>query len=232
MPGYGVSSRDIVLALQEAVQALGVPHPLHVHCNNLGLPGNADTALATIEAAEGLPLHLAHLQFYGYGTEGRRGFSSAAAQLAEAVNATPERHHRRRPGDVRPDRHGLVRHAAPVRRSAASRRPKKWIDLRRRRQRRRASSRSSTGERDFVNALQWAIGLELFLLIDDPWQVFFTTDHPNGAPFTAYPDILHLLMDADERARAGSTRLPQARARDDHAAVDRSANIRSTRSPP
>ena len=24
---------------------------------------------------------------------------------------------------------------------------------------------------DFVNALQWAIGLELFLLIDDPWRV-------------------------------------------------------------
>ena len=42
------------------------------------LPGNADTALATIAAAEGLPLHLAHLQFYGYGKEGKRGFSSAA----------------------------------------------------------------------------------------------------------------------------------------------------------
>ena len=34
-----------------------------------------------------MPLHLAHLQFYGYGTEGKRGFSSAAARLAEAVNA-------------------------------------------------------------------------------------------------------------------------------------------------
>ena len=34
-------------------------------------------------------MHLAHLQFYGYGTEGKRGISSAAAQLAERVNATP-----------------------------------------------------------------------------------------------------------------------------------------------
>ncbi len=49
--------------------------------------GNAETALATIAAAEGLPLHLAHLQFYGYGNEGRAGFSSAAPRLAEAVNA-------------------------------------------------------------------------------------------------------------------------------------------------
>jgi formylmethanofuran dehydrogenase subunit A len=36
-----------------------------------------------------LPLHLAHLQFYGYGKEGERGFSSAAAPLAAAVNAAP-----------------------------------------------------------------------------------------------------------------------------------------------
>src|SRR5207247_2530570 len=75
VPHYGVSSRAIVKALQHAVHALGVPHPLHVHCNNLGLAGNAETALATIAAADGLPLHLAHLQFYGYGREGKRKFS-------------------------------------------------------------------------------------------------------------------------------------------------------------
>ncbi len=53
---------------------------------------------------------------------------------------------------------------------------------------------------DFYNAIQWAVGLELFLLIDDPWRVFFTTDHPNGAPFTTYPEILALLMGRDLRA--------------------------------
>ena len=50
-------------------------------------------------------------------------------------------------------------------------------------------------DRNFVNALQWAIGLELFLLVDDPWRVFLTTDHPNGAPFTSYPHLIRLLMD-------------------------------------
>ena len=87
VPHYGVSSRQIVKTLQRAVSDLGVPHPLHIHCNNLGLPGNYETALATIAAAEDLPLHLAHLQFYGYGAEGKLGFSSAAPKLAEAVNA-------------------------------------------------------------------------------------------------------------------------------------------------
>jgi formylmethanofuran dehydrogenase subunit A len=53
----------------------------------------------------------------------------------------------------------------------------------------------------FYNAVQWAVGLELFLLIDDPWRVFFTTDHPNGAPFTSYPQIFKLLMDRTERER-------------------------------
>jgi formylmethanofuran dehydrogenase subunit A len=53
-----------------------------------------------------------------------------------------------------------------------------------------------------VNALQWAIGLELFLLIDDPWRVFLTTDHPNGGPFTSYPEIIALLMDRERRAQA------------------------------
>jgi formylmethanofuran dehydrogenase subunit A len=61
---------------------------------------------------------------------------------------------------------------------------------------------------DFFNAVQWAVGLELFLLTKDPWRVFFTTDHPNGAPLTAYPDIFALLMDRDLRAEWIS-RLPK-----------------------
>ena len=54
-------------------------------------------------------------------------------------------------------------------------------------------------EASFVNTLQWAIGLELFLLAEAPERLFFTTDHPNGAPFTAYPELIRLLMDADYR---------------------------------
>lgn len=54
-------------------------------------------------------------------------------------------------------------------------------------------------ERNFVNALQWAIGLEIFLLVGDPWRVFLTTDHPNGAPFTTYPHLIRLLMDRSFR---------------------------------
>ena len=37
------------------------------------------------------------------------------------------------------------------------------------------------------------------MLIEDPWRVYLTTDHPNGGPFTAYPQIIKLLMDKDYR---------------------------------
>ena len=47
--------------------------------------------------------------------------------------------------------------------------------------------------------MQWAVGLELLLLINDPWRVFLTTDHPNGGCFWRYPEIIQLLMDVEFR---------------------------------
>jgi formylmethanofuran dehydrogenase subunit A len=49
------------------------------------------------------------------------------------------------------------------------------------------------------NAVQWLTGTELFLLVDDPWRVFLTTDHPNAGPFFCYPQVIKLLMDRDYR---------------------------------
>ncbi|MGA2126273.1 MAG: formylmethanofuran dehydrogenase subunit A [Xanthobacteraceae bacterium] len=207
VPFYGVTSRAIVKTLQRAVCDLGVPHPLHVHCNNLGIAGNVDTALATIAAAEGLPLHLAHVQFYGYGTEGPRGFSSAAARLAEAVNATPNV-----TVDVGQVMFGqTVTNSADVMRQFNARRqarPRKSVII--------DGDANGGGivpydyrADNFHNAVQWAVGLELFLLINDPSRVFFTTDHPNGAPFWTYPDIFALLMSRELRAE-WMERLPAA----------------------
>lgn len=198
VPDYGVSSRAIMSALQQGVIDVGVPHPLHVHCNNLGQPGNVDTAIATIDAAEGRPLHLAHVQFYGYGRDGRRGFSSAAARLAAHVNANP--HVTVDVGQVMFGQ--TVTISCDITRQFAARgqaRPRKYVIW---------DGEASGGgivpykyqSGNFHNAVQWATGLELFLLIDDPFRVFFTTDHPNGAPFTTYPEIFALLMDRQTRA--------------------------------
>jgi formylmethanofuran dehydrogenase subunit A len=198
VPDYGVTSRQIVAALQKAAAALGVPHPVHVHCNNLGMAGNIETALATISGFDGLPIHLAHVQFYAYGSEGGRGFSSAAPRLAEAVNKA-----KTVTVDVGQVMFGQTTTiSSDVLRQFNARtrsRPRKWLIY---------DGDSNGGgmvpyeyrRTDFFNAVQWAAGLELFLLIDDPAKVFFTTDHPNGAPFTAYPDLMALLMSRDLRA--------------------------------
>jgi formylmethanofuran dehydrogenase subunit A len=198
VPHHGVSPRRILQALARAVFELGVPHPLHVHCNNLGIPGNVDTTLATIDAAEGMPMHLTHIQFHSYGREGRRHFSSAAARIAEAVNRNPNIS-----VDVGQVFFGeTITASGDTMAQFRNRRlahPDKWICM-------DIECDGGCGlvpfryrDKNFVNALQWAIGLELFLLIEDPWRIFLTTDHPNGGPFTSYPQLVRLLMDRDFR---------------------------------
>ena len=199
VPEYGVTSRGIVEAMQKVVADLGVPHPPHVHINNLGIAGNVDTAVATLKATQGRPIHMAHIQFYGYGKEGDKGFSSGAPRLMEAINK-----HKNATVDVGQVLFGqTITISGDILRQFDGRRaanPKKWII--------NQGEGNGTGlvpykykKKSFVNALQWAIGLEIFLLADDLWRVLFSTDHPNGALFTRYPEIFHLLMDKNERSR-------------------------------
>lgn len=195
---YHVTPREVLKSLARAVYELGVPHPLHVHGNNLGVPGNVETTLKTMEAAAGLPLHLTHIQFHSYGTEGDRKFSSGAAAIAEAINK-----HKNISADV-----GQILFGQTVTTSGdtmqqfrhfAHGSPRKSVIM-------DIECDAGCGvvpfkykDQNFVNALQWSIGLEIFLLTEDPWRVFLTTDHPNGAPFTSYPHLIRLLMDRSFR---------------------------------
>ena len=197
VPQYGVSSRQILESLNIANENLEIPHPVHVHCNNLGTAGNIKSILDTVDAAQGRRMHLAHIQFYGYGDKGKKGFSSCAYELAEKINKN---------NNISVDIGQIMFKPTMTISSDLWKQnqaknhanPKKWV----------LSEIEDGGggvipyeyqEKNFVNALQWSIGLELFLLIKDPWRVFLTTDHPNGAPFTSYPQLIRLLMDSDYR---------------------------------
>jgi formylmethanofuran dehydrogenase subunit A len=80
-------------------------------------------------------------------------------------------------------------------------------------------------DQSFVNALQWAIGLETFLLVDDPWRIFLTTDHPNGAPFTSYPHLIRLLMDRSFRNDVLATVHPEAQKMTNLASIEREYSL-------
>ncbi len=191
---YGITPRDIILTLARGLMELGVTHPLHVHGCNLGIPGNVETTLATIRATEGLPMHLTHIQFHSYATEGDRQFSSGAAQIADLLTKYP---------NISIDV-GQVMFGQTCTASGDSMRqyngsknadPKRWVVM-------DIECDAGCGvvpfryrDKSYVNALQWAIGLETFLLVEDPWRIFLTTDHPNGAPFYTYPHLIRLLMD-------------------------------------
>ncbi len=208
---YGVTPRQILLTLAEDIHTLGLAHPLHIHGCNLGVPGNQDTTLASINALAGLPAHFTHIQFHSYGAEGDRKFSSGAQVIAEAINGAK---------NISVDI-GQIMFGQTVTESGDSMRqyagsafasPKKSVLM-------DIECEAGCGvvpfkykHQNFVNALQWTIGLELFLSINDPWRVFLTTDHPNGAPFTSYPHLIRLLMDRTFRQEMLATINPEAAA--------------------
>lgn len=205
---YGVTPRAVLTSLADALDRLAVPHPIHVHGCNLGVPGNMATTLATIRALEGRRIHLTHLQFHSYGSEGSRRFSSGAPAIAELVNACPNVSL-----DVGQVMFGQTVTASADTmaqfRNAAHAHPRRWVGM-------DIECEAGCGvvpfryrDESFVNALQWAIGLELFLLVEDPWRIALTTDHPNGGPFTTYPRLIRLLMDKAFRD-AEFARLPKA----------------------
>ncbi|HEY8503556.1 MAG TPA: amidohydrolase family protein, partial [Gemmataceae bacterium] len=64
VPGYAkVTPAQVISALAGIVDEIGLPHPVHLHCNNLGAPGNYRTTLETMKVLEGSRAHLAHLQY-------------------------------------------------------------------------------------------------------------------------------------------------------------------------
>ena len=195
--GRRVTPRAILETLTDAVTALRLPHPIHIHCNNLGTAGNYTTTLASMEALAGRRAHFTHLQFHCYGGGGGQPWSSAAAKVIEYVNAHPEVS-----TDVGQVMFGpamTITADAPVEYLLHKSSGRRWTNI---------DIELETGcgivpltykDKAAVSALQWVVGLELFLLSADPWRVVLSTDHPNGGSFLSYPALIQLLMDRTVR---------------------------------
>ena len=225
LPGSGLTGRTLLERLARGVAAAGLPHPLHIHTANLGLPGNWRTLAETMRTLDGIPAHLAHVQFHSYtgGDLDAGSFGSGVADLAawfndhdgltldvgqvlfgETVAMT---------GDSAAAEHlahttGVPWHSHDL-----------WLE-------------GGCGvlpieykEKSLIHAWQWAIGLEWFLSVADPWRLVLSTDHPNGAHFTAYPVLMQLLGDAAFRREAFERIHPAVRKRSPLANLDREYSL-------
>ena len=195
--GFDLTPRKIIKALIDATNDLGMPHPAHIHCNNLGHSGNYQTTLDTMRTAEGRRAHITHIQFHSYGGELNKNPISAAKEISDFINDNENIS-----ADVGQVMFGdatIMTGDAPLTWTLRNMKKTKWVN---------ADTECESGcgilpfeyqEQIYTHALQWAIGLELFLMSKDPWRMVLSTDHPNGGSFMNYPKLIRLLMDKDYR---------------------------------
>ncbi|MCX7394989.1 MAG: formylmethanofuran dehydrogenase subunit A [Planctomycetales bacterium] len=218
---FQVTPRQIIGGVAKAATELRLPHSVHIHCNNLGMPGNWETTLETMRALEGHRGHITHIQFhsYGGGNGDENTFNSKTVPLAEYVNAN--KNITVDVGQVLFGETTSMTGDGPLGYFLSKVYGGKWFS---------ADTEMESGcgitpikyrNKSLVHGLQWAIGLEWYLLVEDPWRVVMSTDHPNGGSFLAYPQIIRLLMDRTYRQDVLKTCHPDVRQRSTLGDLDR-----------
>jgi formylmethanofuran dehydrogenase subunit A len=197
VPYFDVTPREMIESLVEAAESLNLPHSVHLHCNNLGVPGNYETTIKTLDIVKGMPskerqlLYVTHVQFHSYGGDSWKTFESKAEEVAKSIN---------RNDNVMVDSGNVVfcdtttmTADGPLEYHLHTLTRLKWVN-------RGVELETSPGVTPFifspkspVNSIQWAVGLELALLVK-PEKMILATDHPNGGVFTDYPKIIAWLM--------------------------------------
>jgi len=205
VPNFNITPKEIIRGLCRVNQLLHLPHTIHVHTNNLGKPGNYVTALETMRCVENMfsgghpVIHVTHCQFSAFKGSDWKTLRSGAEEIAKYVNR--HNHVTLDMGQVVFTDTTTMTADGPFQFILYQLSGNKWVN-------RDVETETSAGivpfryrRKSYVHATQWSIGLELALLIKDPWKIFLTTDHPNAAPFTTYPRIISWLMSRRARER-------------------------------
>ena len=203
VPNFSITPREIICGLAKVNKMLNLPHSIHLHTNNLGLPGNYVTTLETMKALESVPTdgkpvgHITHLQVSSFGGDGWGNMRSAAEEISKYINN--HNHMTFDMGQIIFTDTTTMTADGPFEYTLYQLSGHKWVNS-------DVETETSGGIIPFhykksnaVNATQWSIGLELALMIEDPWKIFMTTDHPNGGPFFAYPKIIAWLTSKKAR---------------------------------
>ena len=217
IPNFCITPRDIIRGLCKVNKLLNLPHTIHVHTNNLGQPGNYATTLETMESVEDLAsenkpaIHITHCQFSAFKGEDWITLESGAEEIANYVNC--HSHVTMDMGQVIFADTTTMTADGPFQFDLYGLTGNKWVNH-------DVETETSAGivpfryrRRSYVHAIQWSIGLELALLVKNPWKIFLTTDHPNGGPFTSYPRIIAWLMSKEARKATMKRLNPRARSR-------------------
>ncbi|NWF96042.1 MAG: formylmethanofuran dehydrogenase subunit A [Candidatus Thorarchaeota archaeon] len=214
IPDWRITPRMILTSLCQAVEMLGLPHPLHFHPNNLGKVGNVETTIAQLESLKHIRghngrkhiVHLAHISFDALGmVEGGRpewkDVHSGGLQLAEYANAND--HFTVDLGQITFGPATTMTGDGPFQFSLYELTHSKWANM--------TVDVELPGGAGIVpytydpksptNAVQWAVSMEYALNIRDIWRCALSTDHPNAGPFTKYPLVLSWLMSKRQRDR-------------------------------
>jgi len=217
VPYFDITPREILRGLLKVNKLLNLPHTIHVHTNNLGKPGNYLTALDTMKCVEDLAfdgrpaIHITHCQFSAFKGSDWRTLRSGAEEIAKYVNN--HSHVTLDMGQVIFTDTTTMTADGPFQYKLHELNGNKWVNH-------DVETETTSGivpfryrRKSYANAIQWSIGLELALLVKDPWKIFMTTDHPNGGPFTSYPRIIAWLMSKKAREATLKRINPRAKSR-------------------
>lgn len=206
VPFFDVTAREVIRALAQANEMLGLPHSIHIHPNDLGHPGNYPTTVNSLDCVKDIAkngskrnqtIHLTHAQFHSYAGTSWRDVESGAKEVADYINNN--KHVTCDIGQVTLDETTTMTADGPMEFDLHELNGLKWAN-------KDIELETGSGIVPFiysgkapVPSFQWGVGLELFLRIKDPWQVCLTTDHPNAGPFIRYPRIISWLMSNERR---------------------------------
>lgn len=206
VPYWDVTSREVIHALAEANEKLGLPHSIHLHPNDLGHPGNYETTVGTMDIIKDISknspvrdqtVHMTHIQYHSYAGTNWRDFESGVEDVAKFINnndyVTCD------VGQITLDETTTMTADAPMEFDLHQLNGLKWAN-------KDIELETAAGivpfiysGRNSVHSVQWAIGLEMFLMLNNPWQIMLTTDSPNAGPFIRYPRVISWLMSNKRR---------------------------------
>jgi len=204
VPNFEVTPRQIIRNLAEVNEKMNLPHSIHLHCNNLGVPGNYKTTLDSFDICKDIKskrdrqsLHVTHVMFNSLGGNHWGDFESKTDVISDYLNKndflTVDM------GQMIFGNATTMTADGPVQYRNSTTFKARWgngdVEL-----------EDTSGvtplyysPQVYFYGVMWAMGLELALLTKDPWKVLLTTDHPNGGPYVNYPEAMTLLMSKKKR---------------------------------